>query len=113
MKGTLYAPLNTINESVELKEIYYNRAFLYGDGFFESMRWHKGKIYFYDDHFTRIKKSFEILKLNDSGLEKDLLQKQIESIIKNQNINTDARVRLTFFALRKGFMLRRKVLQAY
>ncbi len=103
MKGTLYAPLNTLNESVELKEIYYNRAFLYGDGFFESMRWHKEKIFFYDDHFKRIRKSFAILKLNDTGLEKDLLQKQIETVIKNQNINTDARVRLTFFRIAEGF----------
>jgi branched-chain amino acid aminotransferase len=103
MKGILYAPLNILNDSTELKEIYFNRAFLYGDGFFESMRWHKDKIYFYDDHFTRIRKSFEILKLNDDRLEKDLLQKQIETLIKDQNINNDARIRLTFFRIAEGF----------
>ncbi|MEP7265349.1 MAG: aminotransferase class IV [Bacteroidota bacterium] len=99
----LFFPLNEENNSAELKEIYLNRAFLYGDGFFESMRWHKNKISFYDDHFARIQKSFEILKLNATHLDKQVLEQQIKSVIQAMDITNDARVRLTFFRVAEGY----------
>jgi aminodeoxychorismate lyase len=102
MKGILYFPLNTICSDHSYSEIYFNRAFLYGDGFFESMRWHKGKISFFDDHCLRIRKSFEILKLN-GDFNENTLYEQITTAVKEQEVNGDARVRLTFFRVADGY----------
>lgn len=99
----LFFPLNKENDSAEVKEIFLNRAFLYGDGFFESMRWHNGKISFFDDHCKRIHSSCEILKFNLASFKEDVLIKQIEEAVSRENITGDARVRLTFFRVAEGF----------
>ncbi len=98
--NALFYPLNKLNTEVETERIFTNRGFLFGDGFFESMRYHNGKIQFYDDHFERIKRAFHILKLSTAFLNKEsLLLNLMESL---NSFSGDARVRLTFFRVGGG-----------
>ena len=41
-----------------------NRAFKYGDGFFETIRCHLGIPLFWEDHYFRIAGSFFIMKMS-------------------------------------------------
>jgi branched-chain amino acid aminotransferase len=64
-----------------------NRGMLYGDGFFESMRWHNGKILLKQLHNERIRKSAELLQLNlgdFTGFE--ALESQLQAIHKELHL---------------------------
>lgn len=98
--NALFYPLNKLNTEVETERIFTNRGFLFGDGFFESMRYHNGKIQFFDDHFERILKAFHILKLSTASLNKATLEKHLMDSLRN--CFGDARVRLTFFRVGGG-----------
>jgi branched-chain amino acid aminotransferase len=103
MINRLLFPLDKVSNDFikDINDLAANRAFLYGDGFFESMRWHDGKINFYEDHYSRIERSFDILKFSKKYLHKDELHHQIASAA--SFAEKDARVRLTFFRVAEGF----------
>ena len=59
-----------------------NRAFEYGDGFFETIIVQNGKILYISDHFTRIKNASQILFLQlPDGFSEDFLKKIIQKLI--------------------------------
>ncbi|MEZ5173718.1 MAG: aminotransferase class IV [Bacteroidia bacterium] len=79
-----------------------NRALLYGDSVFESMRFHAGDVYFVDDHFQRL-----IGGMYSIGLDTTLLNpmeiydgiRQLCSELSYEN----ARVRMTVFRREGGY----------
>ncbi len=79
-----------------------NRGFFFGDGFFESMHWHDGKILFADAHLERINIAFNILKLDESTLNFQSLQKEAKELIEKNKLKGDARIRMTFFRVSEG-----------
>ena len=60
-------------------EVFNRRSHLYGDGLFETLRVHKGKICFWESHYFRLMSSMRILRLeiplnwSPDDLEKEIL----------------------------------------
>ena len=75
-----------------------NRAFRYGDGLFESMRYMKGELRFPDLHIERIRKGMKLLKFdNYSQIDTWFIREKAEELIRRNKTGQDARLRLTVF----------------
>ena len=75
-----------------------NRAFRYGDGLFESMRYMKGELRFPDLHMERIRKGMKLLKFdNYSQIDTWFIREKAEELIRRNKTGQDARLRLTVF----------------
>ena len=60
-----YISLNyKISETKDLKLSFENRGFLFGDGFFETIKVANNKIFNFKMHLNRIKKSLNLLCLD-------------------------------------------------
>ena len=83
-----------------------NRAFKFGDGFFESMRMCKGKLQYPELHADRIKATMKTLKMDGYNLldEYFLKQKTAELARKNK-IQGNARFRLTIYRQGEGLYM--------
>lgn len=81
-----------------------NRAFLYGDGFFESMRVHNGKILHAELHETRIRRAMELLEFEGPELA-DIrkLEEKIKMLSEQNQLGTYVRIRYTLFRQADGF----------
>ncbi len=88
----------------ELQLLQNNRAFLYGDGFFESMRWQNNQINFFNDHLERVKKACSLLKLK-SPFPIESLQEKVKALANANQIKESARVRLIMFRNSNGTYL--------
>lgn len=79
-----------------------NRAFKYGDGLFESIRIHEGKIVWWNEHLQRLIEGLQFLKIKRSiTFEEDLFLK-CKALIERNNINEDGRMRITVFRTGTG-----------
>jgi len=77
--------------------LHLNRAFLYGDGVFESMRSKGDRIHLYSLHMERLQKSLELLKIEYST---DLFREieiAAKDLIRKNKLNRGARLRLSVF----------------
>jgi hypothetical protein len=71
-----------------------NRALRYGDGFFETMRVHNGRVVFFDAHWQRLLRTAKFLHLDlPAELSRDGLEHQVKRLCMANDI-PDARVRL-------------------
>ncbi|MBT8196200.1 MAG: aminotransferase class IV [Bacteroidia bacterium] len=81
-----------------------NRGLNYGDGFFESLKWHKGEVLFLSKHLQRIKLGFRVLHFNKSPLlNAKNLESDIAKLIKKNKCGNFARIRILFFRNSGGF----------
>jgi len=74
-----------------------NRATLYGDGFFESMRIHKNEILLEEFHLQRIKQSSELLQLNCTETFLQELKSNIHQTVTANQLKDHARVRVSIY----------------
>ena len=75
-----------------------NRCFRYGEGIFETMRVIDGRIIFASAHFNRLFEGMRLLKFEIPALFSEVaLSKQIMFLLKKNNHETSARVRLQVF----------------
>ncbi|MCW3092436.1 MAG: hypothetical protein JWP81_3505 [Ferruginibacter sp.] len=73
-----------------------NRGLRYGDGLFETMKMQNGKIQFEDEHFSRLWKGMKILEFDIPKLfTAEQLQHEIKSLVKKNQHEPAARIRLT------------------
>lgn len=80
-----------------------NRAFKFGDGFFESMRMCSGKLQFPELHADRIKATMKVLKMDGYNLLDDYFLKQKTGELARKNkIHNNARFRLTIYRQGEG-----------
>ena len=86
---------NEITPSSEVRLSITNRAFLYGDGFFETIKIFSSKAFNLVNHYNRIINSAKILDL-DFNLSVSELEKNANAIIRKNNI-VDGSVRITIF----------------
>ena len=86
---------NEIISSSEVRLSITNRAFLYGDGFFETIKIFSSKAFNLINHYNRIINSARILDL-DFNLSVSELEKNANAIIRKNNI-VDGSVRITIF----------------
>jgi len=78
-----------------------NRAFRYGDGFFETMHANGTDVQFLSDHFNRIERAAKLLKINlPEFLTESFLKKQIAGLLTRMKLFQAVRVKLTVY--RKG-----------
>jgi len=83
-----------------------NRAFRFGDGFFESIRVMNGKALFLETHFARINDTIKALKFAPApNFSLELLASQIQGLLQRNNIDKGGRVRVTFYRKSEGFYL--------
>lgn len=81
-----------------------NRAFLYGDGFFESMRVQDGKILHSELHASRILHAMELLEFDNHSLaDIHQLEQKIHSLIQKNHLGQHVRIRYTLFRQSDGF----------
>ncbi len=76
-----------------------NRAFRYGDGVFETMKYADGKIHFLEDHYFRLMSTMRILRMDiPMDFSPEYLEEQIKETIEANHAENDAnRIRLTVF----------------
>lgn len=77
-----------------------NRAFLYGDGFFEAFKIVNGVPVFWNDHWERIQRTINFLKFENSYTEQEL-KAQILNYLQ-EVLLVNGRLRITFFRAGKG-----------
>jgi len=80
-----------------------NRSFLYGDGFFESIRWSSSRsCHLWDFHWARIQKTINALQFPwPDQWENQSFQQFILALIP-QSIKSDMRVKIVFFRSGEG-----------
>ena len=83
-----------------------NRAFLYGDGVFESMKIVNQKILFFEDHYFRLMASMRIVRMDiPMNFTMEFFEEQILSLAKANGCTDSARVRVTVFRNEGGYYL--------
>ena len=74
-----------------------NRAFKYGDALFETIRVIDGQPRFLEDHFIRLKKGMQVLKMHSANISFSELKVQIVNLIEKNHIKMGGRVWLTVY----------------
>lgn len=74
------------------------RGLRYGDGLFETMRWQNGNLQFANEHFAMLWKGMKYLQFDiPVHFTPEMLQEQIEKLVKKNRLEANARIRLTVF----------------
>ncbi|MDC0389758.1 aminotransferase class IV [Flavobacteriaceae bacterium] len=99
-----------INYNGNLKDHYLNdftnRAFLYGDSVFETIKVVNNKIMFWEEHYLRLMSSMRILRIKISSIyTPDFFENQIIKTIINLDKSFSGRVRLSVFRDGKGYYM--------
>ncbi len=81
-----------ILELSEIKVSPFDRGFLFADGVYESIRTYNGKLFRYEDHLNRLKRSLNEIKIDFEKL--NSLEKIIYELIKKNNIESESLVYL-------------------
>ncbi|MHC0448225.1 aminotransferase class IV [Flavobacterium sp. 3-218] len=83
-----------------------NRAFLYGDGIFETVKISNGKILFLEDHYFRLMASMRVVRMMiPMNFTMEYFEEQILNLVKEQGIASSARARITVFRNDGGLYL--------
>jgi branched-subunit amino acid aminotransferase/4-amino-4-deoxychorismate lyase len=83
-----------------------NRAFRFGDGFFETIRVMNGRALFLENHYARAIDTMKALKLAPAeNFSIELLSSQIQGLLTRNNITAGGRTRITFFRKSTGFYM--------
>lgn len=83
-----------------------NRAFLYGDSVFETLKVIDGKILFLEEHYFRLMASMRIVRMEiPMQFTMEYMEQQVLSLVEALNMADSARVRLSFFRNAGGYYL--------
>ncbi|MEI7508017.1 MAG: aminotransferase class IV [Flavobacterium sp.] len=83
-----------------------NRAFLYGDGVFETLKVVNNKVLFIEDHYFRLMASMRIVRMQiPNNFTLEYMEEQIVNTAKASNCSDAARVRFTVFRNDGGYYL--------
>ena len=78
-----------------------NRGFRFADGLFETIRFHRGQLLFFADHYQRLIRGLAILRFSLAGFpSRHEFEERTVSLINKNRFFGDVRVRITVF--RKG-----------
>jgi branched-chain amino acid aminotransferase len=88
--------------------IHQNRAFLYGDAIFETLKVLDGKVLFLEDHYFRLMASLRIVRMEiPMNFTMEYMEKQVLSLIDNLPLSASFWARITFFRKEGGRYLPR------
>jgi len=83
-----------------------NRAFLYGDAVFETIKIVKSKILFLEDHYFRLMSSMRIVRMEiPMNFTMEFLEEQILSLAIAKSLENSARARITVYRNDGGYYL--------
>lgn len=89
-----------------LNQLYNNRAFLFGDAVFETLKVLDNKILFFEDHYFRLMSSMRILRMEiPMNFTMEFLEKQVLSLVTQQDKAPSYRIRITVYRDAEGFYL--------
>ncbi|MBX9806668.1 MAG: aminotransferase class IV [Flavobacteriaceae bacterium] len=84
----------------------HNRAFLYGDAVFETVKIVDSKILFLEDHYFRLMSSMRIVRMEiPMNFTMEYLEEQIVTLAKAKNFENSARARITVYRNDGGYYL--------
>lgn len=96
--GTIVSPESSL--------LTNNRAFLYGDAVFETVKIVNSKILFLEDHYFRLMSSMRIVRMEiPMNFTMEYLEDQILTLAKAKNLENSARVRITVYRNDGGYYL--------
>ena len=83
-----------------------NRAFLYGDAVFETVKIVNSKILFLEDHYFRLMASMRVVRMEiPMNFTMEYLEGQILSLATNNSLSNSSRARITVFRNDGGYYL--------
>jgi len=83
-----------------------NRAFLYGDGVFETVKIVNNKILFLEDHYFRLMASMRVVRMEiPMNFTMEYFEEQILKVVQENGFSTSARARITVFRNNGGLYL--------
>ena len=83
-----------------------NRAFLYGDGVFETVKIVNSKILFLEDHYFRLMASMRVVRMEiPMNFTMEYLEEQILKLVQEKGFSVSARARITVFRNDGGLYL--------
>lgn len=83
-----------------------NRAFLFGDGVFETLKCVDNKILFLEDHYFRLMASMRIVRMEiPMDFTMEYFEAQLLNVAKANNCNDVARIRITVYRNNGGYYL--------
>lgn len=83
-----------------------NRGFLFGDAVFETFKIVNSRVLFLEDHYFRLMSSMRILRMEiPMRFTMEFLEEQILELVKANNLENSARVRMTVYRNSGGFYL--------
>ncbi|MBA4153280.1 aminotransferase class IV [Flavobacterium sp.] len=84
----------------------HNRAFLYGDAVFETLKLVNGKVLFMEDHYFRLMASMRIIRMQiPMNFTLEYLEEQIIQLAELNSCSASCRVRLTVYRNDGGYYL--------
>ncbi|QHT69466.1 aminotransferase class IV [Rhodocytophaga rosea] len=84
-----------LTEETMVSVPFHNRAFQYGDGLFETMRFQEGRILFLEDHLERLSAGLEVLQMKlPSDFSLYYLETAIAQLVEANDLFPRARIRL-------------------
>ncbi len=90
----------------ETNLLHSNRAVLYGDAVFETLKIVNNTILFIEDHYFRLMASMRILRMEiPMNFTQEFLEKQVLDLTNANDISESARVRITVFRNSGGYYL--------
>ena len=97
---------NGIISSEQSNLLTQNRAFLYGDAVFETVKIIDSKILFLEDHYFRLMASMRILRMEiPMNFTLEYIEEQIMALVKNNDLEQSARARITVYRNDGGYYL--------
>jgi branched-chain amino acid aminotransferase len=83
-----------------------NRAFLYGDAVFETVKIKDAKVLFLEDHYFRLMSSMRVIRMEiPMNFTMEYFEELILELVKAKQIQTSARARITVFRNDGGYYL--------
>lgn len=83
-----------------------NRAFLYGDGVFETVKIINNKILFLEDHYFRLMSSMRVVRMEiPMNFTMEYLEEQILSLVNKSALAESSRARITVYRNDGGYYL--------
>lgn len=83
-----------------------NRAFLYGDGVFETLKIINNKILFLEDHYFRLMASMRVVRMEiPMNFTMEFFEEQVLKLVQENEISASARARITVFRNDGGLYL--------
>jgi branched-chain amino acid aminotransferase len=97
---------NGVIVSEDANVLVQNRGFLYGDAVFETVKIVNEKILFLEDHYFRLMSSMRVIRMEiPMNFTLEYMEEQILSLVKNKEIASSARARITVYRNDGGYYL--------